>query len=598
MNFPLISEYIKAIMSAEDNFEELKNLRPVLNEDGQPFMSSGNFAVVFKMKDVQSEKLYAAKCFLKEQDKRDESYKLITEELNNVDSPYLTSVRYYEKELFVDSNTTQETEFPVLLMDWVEGTTLDKYLQDNIQDQYALEMLAYRFSQLALWLLPQPFAHGDLKPDNILVRDDGKLVLVDYDGMYVPAMKGQKARELGSPDFRHPQRTEDDFDEHIDDFPIISILLSLKAISIDTSLLEKHGATDRLLFSFNDYCNLSDSLVMKALICLTKYTDFTKICSLFLLAISLGNLRNVSFHLIRLSKAKKKLSNNHLMSLVTKANIIEGKKDEYGVIYSKDGERLLQFGNLNLEQYTIKQGTKVICDEAFYCSSIRTITIPQSVKIIGNKSFMGCSSIQNIFIPYGVSSIGNDAFSFCETLKTITISNSVTTIGKTAFAGCKSLIDVKIPKSVKSIGVGAFSSCNSLKSVNIPDSVISIGSYAFSFCKSLQSIKLSNSISSINEGTFASCRVLYSINIPDSVTSIGNCAFQGCISLKTINIPDQITNIGKKVFDNCLALDLIIVSNGCKEKIRALIDQELWNKTEDMLFFSRNNEEKTAIDFI
>ena len=95
-------------------------------------------------------------------------------------------------------------------MDWVEGKTLDKYLRENLDDKYALEMLAYRFSQLSQWLILQPFAHGDLKPDNILVREDGMLVLVDYDGMYVPAMKGQKARELGSPDFRHPLRTENE----------------------------------------------------------------------------------------------------------------------------------------------------------------------------------------------------------------------------------------------------------------------------------------------------------------------------------------------------------------------------------------------------
>ena len=141
-------------------------------------------------------------------------------------------------------------------MDWVEGKTLDKYLRENLDDKYTLEMLAYRFSQLAQWLIPQPFAHGDLKPDNILVREDGTLVLVDYDGMFVPAMKGQKARELGSPDFRHPLRTENDFDEHIDDFPLVSILLSLKAISINSHWLEEYGAKDRLLFSSNDYYNI------------------------------------------------------------------------------------------------------------------------------------------------------------------------------------------------------------------------------------------------------------------------------------------------------------------------------------------------------
>lgn len=259
MNYPLISEYIEAIKSAEDNLEELSNLRPVLGDDGQPVMTSGNFAVVFKMQDIETGKFYALKCFTKEQEGRDEAYHQIAEELKNVDSSYLISIQYLDKELFVDTNQSTETEFPVLLMDWVEGKTLDKYLRENLDDKYALEMLAYRFSQLAQWLIPQSFAHGDLKPDNILVREDGTLVLVDYDGMYVPAMKGQKARELGSPDFRHPRRTENDFDEFIDDFPIATILFSLNHISKRPFILTKFGSSDRLLLSSHDYYDLDNS---------------------------------------------------------------------------------------------------------------------------------------------------------------------------------------------------------------------------------------------------------------------------------------------------------------------------------------------------
>lgn len=150
-------------------------------------------------------------------------------------------------------------------MDWVEGKTLDKYLRENLDDKYALEMLAYRFSQLAQWLIPQSFAHGDLKPDNILVRFDGSMVLVDYDGMYVPAMNGQKSRELGSPDFRHPFRTEEYFNEHIDNFPLVSILLSLIAISRYPRLLEEYGAIDRLLFSERDYVDIDNNPVINKL---------------------------------------------------------------------------------------------------------------------------------------------------------------------------------------------------------------------------------------------------------------------------------------------------------------------------------------------
>lgn len=266
MNYPLISEYVEAIKSAEDNFAVLNYLRPVLGDDGLPVMTSGNFAVVFKMKDEQSGKLYAVKCFTKEQEGRNNAYCQIAKELENVSSPYLVSIRYLEKELFVDTGQTEETEFPVLLMEWVEGKTVDRYLRENLGDKYALEMLAYRFGQLAQWIIPQRFAHGDLKPENIIVREDGSLVLVDYDGMYVPSMYGQKARELGSPDFRHPKRNENDFDEHIDDFPLVSILLSLHAISLDPQLLEDYGAIDRLLFSEKDYLNLDSNPIITQLL--------------------------------------------------------------------------------------------------------------------------------------------------------------------------------------------------------------------------------------------------------------------------------------------------------------------------------------------
>ena len=278
MNYPLISEYIEAIKSAEDNFEELSYLRPVLGTDGLPVMTGGNFAEVFKMKDVKTGKFYAIKCFTKEQKGRAEAYRQISEELKNVSSPYLTNVQYLEKELFVDTDQTKDTEFPVLLMDWVDGKTLDKYLRENLCNQYALEMLAYRFSQLAQWLLPQSFAHGDLKPDNIIVREDGTLVLVDYDGMFVPAMRGQRARELGSPDFRHPLRNENVFDQCIDDFPVMSILVSLVGISKYPDLLSKYGAPDRLLFSKTDYVNIDQQKVIKELFLTNDESLRTLIC--------------------------------------------------------------------------------------------------------------------------------------------------------------------------------------------------------------------------------------------------------------------------------------------------------------------------------
>ena len=304
MNYPLISEYVEAIKAPKDNFKELNNLRPVLGEDGEPVMTSGNFSVVFKMKDELTGKLHAVKCFLKEQEGRAEAYRQIAEELEFVSSTFLTPIKYLDKELFVDSSNSDETDFPVLLMDWVEGQTLDMYIREHIDDQYELSMLAYQFSRLAMWLMPQPFAHGDLKPDNILVKEDGALVLVDYDGMYVPAMKGQKARELGSPDFRHPGRTEDDFDEHIDDFSLASILLSLKAIALQPNLLEGYGASDRLLFSEKDNRNIIEASIWFVLISLCN-KELDVILSAVSIAFSQKQLSEDTLSLICLKEPEK-----------------------------------------------------------------------------------------------------------------------------------------------------------------------------------------------------------------------------------------------------------------------------------------------------
>jgi len=306
MNYPLISEYIEAIKSAEDNFEELSYLRPVLGDDGLPVMTSGNFAVVFKMKDEQDGKLYAVKCFTKEQEGRSESYKLIADELEFVSSNYLTPIKYLERELFVDTEQTDETEFPVLLMDWVEGVPMDKYIQRNINNHYALELLSFRFYNLAKWLLVQPFAHGDLKPDNILVKGDGSIVLVDYDGMYVPAMKGQKARELGSPNYRHPQRTIDDFDRHIDDFPLATICLSLKTIALEPDLFNTSTGECGFLLNESDYRDLKTSKTIQKIMCLLPDNELCSLFGLFLIVLSQNKLEVLSSDSFVLSKPTEK----------------------------------------------------------------------------------------------------------------------------------------------------------------------------------------------------------------------------------------------------------------------------------------------------
>ena len=579
MQYPLISEYVRAIQDASNNLDELAHLVPVQDDHGEPYRSSGAFAVVFKMKDEQTGKCYALKCFTEEQEGRAEAYRQIADELEFVDSSYITSVKYLEKEIFVDSSC-EEDEFPVLLMDWIDGETMENYIAENYQDNYAMAMLCYRFCKMAAWLRSQPFAHGDIKPDNIIVRPDGTLTLVDYDGMFVPAMKGQKSPTIGTKDFSHPLRTIDDFDETIDDFALASIALSLKAISLKPSLLDEYGAADRLLFSAADYRDLSKSKVMTALQELMNDEKLTTLLSMLLLANANKSLAMCSFRLFVGKKPELKIEN--LSTEVTEQDLENAVEDEYGVKYSRDGRRLLKVSNSLDGSYKIKENTKVICNDAFWgCTSLSCIVIPNSVTYIGDDAFSmtalssvvipnsvtsigkgtfwNCTFLSSIVIPNSVTSIGNRAFVGCKSLSNIVIPNSVTSIGNRAFEGCTSLSSIVIPDSVTDIGESAFSSCTSLSGVVIPNSVKSIGESAFSSCTSLSGIVIPNSVKSIGYRMFSSCTSLSSIVIPNSVTSIGDSAFWDCTSLFSIIIPDSVTSIGSCAFSNCSSLSNIVI---------------------------------------
>lgn len=553
MQYPLISEYLAAIRDAHDNLDKLSHLVPVLDKYGEPYCSSGAFAVVFKMKDEQTGKCYALKCFTEEQEGRAEAYRQIAEEFEFVDSSYITSVKYLEKELFVDSNCENE-EFPVLLMDWIEGETMETYIADNYTDTHAMSMLCYRFCKMAVWLRSQSFAHGDIKPDNIMVRPDGTLTLVDYDGMFVPAMKGQKSPTIGTKDFSHPLRTIDDFDETIDDFALASIALSLKAISLDPSLLQNYGASDRLLFSAADYLDLSKSKTFTALQGLLADEEAITLMSMFLLASAKKDLSMCSFRLFGVQKPKEEVWSTK----VTKEDLENAVEDVFGVKYSKDWKRLLKAPTRLKGEYSIREGVKVIGEEAFInCIFLKKIVIPNSVKRIGNGAFTKCHSLGNIYIPKNINTINGNPF-FCWNGSLTIESNAFIYENYVLFNKNKTILiayrsknsNYTIPKSVSTIGDFAFGGSDDLQKIIIPNSVNSIGDGAFALCCRLESIIIPKSIKIIKQASFYGCKSLKNIDIPQSVTTIKKGAFYGCKFLPAYMIFDIIQRFGKEVFDS------------------------------------------------
>jgi len=220
-----------------------------------------------------------------------------------------------------------------------------------------------------------------------------------------------------------------------------------------------------------------------------------------------------------------------------------------------------------------------------------------TIASIGHYAFSSCSSLTSVTIPNSVTSIESHAFESCTSLTSVTIPNSVTSIGDYAFSSCSSLTSVTIPNSVTSIGDKAFESCTSLTSVTIPNSVTSIGDRAFSYCSSLTAINVDtantayssqdgvlynkakstliqypggktgnpftipNSVTSIEHFAFYNCTNLTSVTIPNSVTSIGGCAFSSCSSLTSVTIPNSVTSIEGHAFSSCTSLTSVTIPN-------------------------------------
>ena len=258
MRYPGTIQYLEALNSARELTSTLGDIKLVRDYQGEPIFSSGGFGVVFKVEVNGEEK--ALKCFTREQPGRKIAYRVISQHFHPA-PPYIINFNYIEDEIYVFSDKGEVNQYSVLLMDWVDGETLSvKIHRASINGQHEqLAQLSANFDELSLWLLSQDFAHGDIKPDNIIVKSDGVMVLVDYDGIYLPQMQGECQREIGTIGFQHPCRAEMAFSKAIDHYSIAILSLTLRVLAQYPQFYVLYRSSGGLIFNPQNIFEKEDS---------------------------------------------------------------------------------------------------------------------------------------------------------------------------------------------------------------------------------------------------------------------------------------------------------------------------------------------------
>jgi hypothetical protein len=239
---------------------------PIYKND-ELIISSGGNAIVFKVKDDKGE--YALKLFSGEVDGRFNRLKVISSYLDNNNDVFFTKFSFIEKLIYVEISGLPDDKcfFPGVIMKWIEADDLESKLKLLVQQKKRKDInkIAENFKKIAVTLLNEGVAHGDLKLSNMMVDEKLNIYLIDYDGMYVPKLSGEKSIENGTPSYQHPKRTEKDFNEKIDHFSILNIYTSLISLSISTELYDKFNDGDNIIFTKEDFLKPDDSELFKVL---------------------------------------------------------------------------------------------------------------------------------------------------------------------------------------------------------------------------------------------------------------------------------------------------------------------------------------------
>lgn len=265
MKWPQHLDYLEAIQHPPFCFavESLRAARPVCDRFGVPRAASGNFACVFQV--VNGRERWAVRCFTRQVPDVRRRYAALARHLSSARLSSLVEFTYLEEGIRIRNQW-----HPIVRMEWVDGVNLPKYVEAHLDQGLTLQKLAEAWKQAARELRDRRIAHGDLQHGNVLVMADGRIRLVDYDAMYIPAFRGEPSPELGHPNWQHPRRAEHDYDEDLDGFASLVLELSLQALAADESLWRRYHNGENLLFTRQDFEQPGQSELFRRL---TRHAD-------------------------------------------------------------------------------------------------------------------------------------------------------------------------------------------------------------------------------------------------------------------------------------------------------------------------------------
>lgn len=248
MPYPTPGAYQEAVQFPETAFTDpvLQHAEPEVSTLGLPKVITGAFAAVFPMQTRAAR--WAVKCFLTNVRDQTARYAAISDALLALDLPYTLLFEYQPHGVRVDGEA-----LPLLKMAWIEGETLNRFVERHREAPDVLGRLAARWTRMLADLEEAGIAHGDLQHGNVLIDGDGALRLVDYDTMYVPALKGRRSPEVGHRNYQHPDRSERDFGPHLDRFSGLAIYVALRALIARPSLWARYDTGENLLFRAADF---------------------------------------------------------------------------------------------------------------------------------------------------------------------------------------------------------------------------------------------------------------------------------------------------------------------------------------------------------